>query len=146
MRGSVPDLDDELTLSERSMIGRRRLPLRVHGWCVAGLFANTGWRAGHGQRTTAGGAAMGGTKDIAMKVAMAAVTDVVKTATQAMQELTEAITGMAQSLRRIEQLLDEQTDYLVETKEVVAEQADILSATSGASAKKASSAKPAKSA
>jgi hypothetical protein len=89
---------------------------------------------------------MGGTKDIAMKVAMAAVTDVGKTATTAMQDLTDAITGMAQSLRRIEQLLDEQTDYLVATKDVVAEQADLLSATNGSSAKKAPSAKAAKSA
>ena len=62
---------------------------------VTDLFVNPGWRAGLGHRTTAGERAMAGSKDIAMKVAMAAVTDVVKTATEAMHDLTDAITGIA---------------------------------------------------
>ena len=79
---------------------------------------------------------MAGTKSIATKVALAAITDVVKTATEAVRDLTDAITDMADSLRRIEQLLDEQTDYLAETRDVVADKAESLSAPTGSSAKK----------
>ena len=70
----------------------------------------------------------GAKKNIAMKVALSTVTEVVSTATDAMRDMTDALVAMATSLRRIEKLLDEQTDYLVETKQVVAEKADLVTA------------------
>ena len=69
-------------------------------------------------------------KNIAMKVAMATVTEAVRMATDAMHDMTDALVAMATTLRRIEKLLDEQTDYLVETKQVIEDKADQATAKS----------------
>lgn len=68
-------------------------------------------------------------KGTAMRVAMATVTEAVKTATDAIREMTESMVAMSETLRRIEKLLDEQTDHLVDAEDAIEKHTDHTIAT-----------------